>query len=495
MLYLRIRWVLPALVALLAFGCGSEAEEDNPGWSEFQQSDGDRTVYVSAEGDDAWDGLAASYQSGSNGPKRTLYGGLGQLRAGHADWLLLRRGDRFEGSLDIRVGGRSEAEPIVVSSFGEAPERPVVEGGAHIASRDRGEVDHLAVTDIRFEGGHFSALQGHHITIEACHFEGGYGAVYAHDAEPKSHWRVRRNTIHRTASTSLHFNHVQGLLIEDNVIYEPDPTGSNPAIFVSRAGSADVVTRGNLIYIGKDDGNGILQLAGGVVEENILVDVGWSAIALGACNDDDDGPCLDPVPVTVRGNAMLGGRGVGGGVVVDPRYVQPGAVVSDNLFLHGGPNGTSLSVGGDEAEVRGNVFHNALASLAAGNNLRWADNVLWTDRERALMSVHALDGMEGFRAEGNRYYHAIRAHAWFQIPQDVDFEQWRAITDETGSDASFDFVDPTRTLGTYFVTLGGPDDTEAFFQHALGLTRDSEERDRFTATAVLAYLREGYARR
>jgi hypothetical protein len=502
MLHLNLLRATFALLAMLAIGCGG-SDGDNGGglaeegeWTEFVQGDDDRIVHVSESlGDDAWDGLAPEHTSGSTGPKRTLWSGVGQLRNGSADWLLLRRGDRFEETVDIHVAGRSETEPILISSYGEAPERPVVVGGVHFGPRADGEVDHLAITDIRFEGGMVSASQGNHITIEGCHFEGGLGAVYTSGAEPRSNWRVRRNTANRTDGTSFFFSHMDGLLVEGNVVYHADPNGPNPAIHVAREGSSGAVVRRNLIYVGKEAGSGVLLSSGGVAEENVLVDVGWSAIAMGACNDDggpEAGPCLDPVPVTIHGNAMLYGSGIGGGINVEPDYVQPGMEITDNLLLHGSPDGISMSVGGDEAVVSGNTLYNALAGLALGRHMTWSDNVLWTDRERPLLLAHELPDMEGFTAIDNRYYHAIRAHAWFAVPQEVDFEQWRSMTDETGSDGSFDFVDPTRDVATYHQSLGGSGETDAFFEEALRRSK-SNDRPEYTARALLEYLREGYS--
>jgi hypothetical protein len=504
MFELRHPWLaaglaLTLVAALQAAGCNSNDEGESVeelDWTELTPSEDSRLIHVSSSvGDDAWDGLAPDYVSGSNGPKRTLQAAAPELRPGAPDWLLLRRGDRFEEALDIRVAGRSEDERVVITSYGDAPERPVITGGVHIGPRSVSEVDFVAITDLRFEGGFVSAVQGNHILVEGCHFSAGHGAVYLTGEEPRSHWRVRRNSSDQADDTAFFFSHVTHLLVEENVIYRPAAGGPNHAIYIARAGSSEVVTRRNLILMGKDMGNAILQLPGGIAEDNVIVDVGWSAIGVGACNDDGGpaaGPCFDPVPATIRGNVILGGSGIGGGIVVSPTYVQPGALVEGNVLAHGSPDGHSFSVGGDEMTIRDNVLYSAIGSLLGGQNVTWSGNVLWGDDPRPMLYAHELPAMHGFTATNNRYHHATRATHWFEIPTPVGFEDWRATTDETGSGGPFEMVDPHRDVATYHASIGGSGDLDEFFHEALRRSRTHDRRE-YTVLPLLEYLREGYS--
>ena len=71
-----------------------------------------RVIYVSSSsGSDANNGLTEQTA------KRTIAAGYAELRNGRGDWLLLKRGDTFAGTLGHWMkSGRSAAEPMVVGS-------------------------------------------------------------------------------------------------------------------------------------------------------------------------------------------------------------------------------------------------------------------------------------------------------------------------------------------------------------------------------------------
>ncbi len=99
------------------------------GWTVLTASSDTRTSYVSAAGNDAWDGLSPDFVRGTSGPKLTINAGRTLLRDGSPDWLMLRRGDKFTGGLGgWNRSGRSVTEPMLISSYGSATARPVVSG-------------------------------------------------------------------------------------------------------------------------------------------------------------------------------------------------------------------------------------------------------------------------------------------------------------------------------------------------------------------------------
>lgn len=80
------------------------------------------TVYVSSAGNDAWDGRAAEYRGGTSGPWRTL-GKVNQQMAALANGsVLFRRGDRFEGRLEIT------GTNIIFGAYGSEVELPLITG-------------------------------------------------------------------------------------------------------------------------------------------------------------------------------------------------------------------------------------------------------------------------------------------------------------------------------------------------------------------------------
>jgi hypothetical protein len=142
------------------FGCfgpnGQESGQDY-GFTQISPSNDTRIVYVSSSsGDDGNSGLSADR------PKRTLAAAYQLLRSGFPDWLLLKRGDTFDGSdwrqrlgreLDGNVesgytwykNGRSSSERMVIASYGNSGVRPVVIA-SNIASATRAGRTGLNIT-------------------------------------------------------------------------------------------------------------------------------------------------------------------------------------------------------------------------------------------------------------------------------------------------------------------------------------------------------------
>ncbi len=134
--------------------------EDDSGWTVFTPSADTRIVYVS---DDGNDDTAETYTRASValGPDprhpagtvkafKTFAAAYEQTREGHPDWILLKRGDTFYGSIAAR-NGRSEHEPFLVASYGSAPEVPLVKTGSKRALEICCEsFNYIAVQGIEF---------------------------------------------------------------------------------------------------------------------------------------------------------------------------------------------------------------------------------------------------------------------------------------------------------------------------------------------------------
>ena len=126
-------------------------------WDRPVPSADSRVIFVSnSTGSDSNDGLSPETAV------RSIDRGYALLRDGYPDWLMLRRGDVFqnEGLGEFRPNapmalwtkdGRSEAEPMVVSTFGEGPRPKLIPPGEHgvqIAG-----ADHLRILSVEFSLG------------------------------------------------------------------------------------------------------------------------------------------------------------------------------------------------------------------------------------------------------------------------------------------------------------------------------------------------------
>lgn len=116
-----------------------------PLWSDFPLAATDMEIYVSNAGDDKKDGLTPETAL------KTIAAGIKKLRNGTGDRLLLRRGDTFRESFGMWTrSGRSEAEPMVIGSYGsKSVARPMILPG-YLLGLETGStaVDYLVIKDI-----------------------------------------------------------------------------------------------------------------------------------------------------------------------------------------------------------------------------------------------------------------------------------------------------------------------------------------------------------
>ena len=94
---------------------------DANGWTIFTPSPDTRIIYVSnSSGSDS-----AGVVGDVNHPYKTIAKGLSLLRQGYPDWLLLKKGDTWIESNQLKKSGRSATEPMLISSYGTGA-RPLI---------------------------------------------------------------------------------------------------------------------------------------------------------------------------------------------------------------------------------------------------------------------------------------------------------------------------------------------------------------------------------
>ncbi len=306
------------------------------GWTVFEKTAATEIVYVSALGNDSWDGRAPEPVGGSNGPKRTFNAALSAIRSGQPDWVLFRRGDTFEGSVNIRASGPSPSSPVVIASYGTETARPVIQGGIYT---NEVPVQNLAVAHLELRDGVSSTQSVNNFLIEGCYLTGAAGIGATSGDSNHGNWAVRRNVVARSNDNALYFVNVAGLLVEQNVVYRPAmQNAGNHALYITREGNSDVVVRQNLVLVDKPQGNGLMIRPGGLAEENVVVRVGWSAIAFGACNDGSGSGCFPAVQAEARNNLILERRGENGcGIEFSAEYVASGTA-TNTIFADAMPD-------------------------------------------------------------------------------------------------------------------------------------------------------------
>jgi hypothetical protein len=510
------------------------ADPTSGGWTEFRPSADTRVIFVSSStGNDANNGYSEAT------PKRTLAAGRALLRDGFPDWLLLKKGDVWDERLDHwNASGRSPTEPMLISSYGTNAARPLLRTGVDsgFSAYQGSHASNLAIVGLHFWANLFTGSQGlprgvqvygsvHDLLLEDCHVQ-AFDTNIVIQATPDlggrhTHISIRRSVIVDAYTTGtdnaegVYVSGTDGLLVEENVIdhngWRDDVPGSTPNWFRHNVylqnGCTGVVFRGNIV--GSTDG--VQVRPGGLVEDNLLVQ---NAIALefgGGTNPD-----LQGVTGTVRRN-----------VILDGRNLQPGSqrgwglwlsnitqsTIESNVIAHNVHGQAPFPLTFDRANgwsgntrgVENTVFWNNIVyawnggsrftgSLAQTVNVQLIHNRIQNEITLDPLIVHDQASSTGGVFSAINLFDALAApNVWMQrAGAPLSLPQWMALVSDGSSLAQqVAFPDPSRTIGTYQLMLGGTPTILAFMLEARQQSRSSW-RTQYTAGAVNDYIRAGF---
>jgi hypothetical protein len=499
--------------------------EQGEGWTRLAPSADSRLVYVSSSrGSDRNSGLSEAE------PKATLAAGLALLRQGYPDWLLLRRGDRFEGRISWGVSGRGTEAPAVLTSYGEGP-RPLVRTGSDHGFFSSGPtaMDHVAVVGIHFQAhtwagdrppGHDPSgigitRPGTNFLLEDCLVE-KYANNVCIQGFPgvRRETRIRRNVLvdplrldKNNGSTNIFMDQYDGVLIEENVLdnsLEHEEGGamlSHNIYLAENNPPAGVVVRRNIAHNGGRTNYNIRP--GGLIEDNLSIR-GAMGVTMGI------GSAKTMATGTIRRNVLIesrdnqNGQPLGLGISIKR---AEGVEISENLIANStdGTYHVAIVVNEDcgEVEVRGNIVRSwtdaqpptwgmetfAVTAPTRGR-CRFVDNELQQPCD-AVLVAHV--NPRSWTFSGNRYFTQRAAGARFKRGESAfGFEEWGALSGEgTAGEGRVEYADPGRTVGMYAATLGLEETTLSFLKAAREQSRENW-RAEYTAEAVNRYMREGF---
>ncbi len=319
-----------------------ETPYDAEGWSILDVTNVTKIIYVSSSGNDATGETYSSSDveigntpilpTGNIRPFQTISAAYNQVVDGEAAWILLRRGDTFFESLDIRKNGNSLNMPLVYASYGTSNQPPLLKTGAnngiiaccrsrrHIwiiglsfyaHTRNPNDADYIDATDA--DGFNFYASANEtieNILIEGCTFNFYRSNVM--QANPNGNIgniRFRRNVIRNNYSTQSHSqgfytsNIKNGILLEDNIFdhngwftksYDGTSTNGQATIFNHNTyfyHTEHAILKGNTFHRPSSIGNkwATNEVSGvnDVTIENNFYNDCEVAISMGG-NDDDE---------------------------------------------------------------------------------------------------------------------------------------------------------------------------------------------------------------
>ncbi|MEM9069225.1 MAG: right-handed parallel beta-helix repeat-containing protein [Myxococcota bacterium] len=530
------------------WGAGDRTEASGPrdaenGWTTFDLAEDSRVVFVSAEGDDAADGLTPETAVAS------VARGAELVRDGFPDFLLFRRGDTWRETLgaDRRArrfkSGRSPTERLVLGSYGDATERPRFEVDTNFLDDDGHGRANLAIVGLALvsyrkdpadpdfngaDGGafRFVSAESHDVLMEDNYLE--YGEFVIQNGRD---YELRRNVVYRSyhvgtcaynpdgsrnpngspefRPSGIFAGRVDGLLIESNVW---DENGWNPDVE-----EACATIFNHDLYL-----SGCSRL---VVRDNLILrasSIGIKMASSGPGASDD---------ILIEGNLFAEGEigiSMGGNADTDNRFRN--AVVRNNVFTDVGrsqPTGRTLTwymtiSDNDGTEIAGNLLVNQpLLGNPLGISLRGDTNrVVIENNEFYAMDRRALelDGASAWEVEirGNTIvqgtdndclvdqdrggsvrfednaYGSGASENWFCVDGDrLSAAEWRSAQESSASEVDPDYE--RRNLDSYAESLGIGDSLAEFAEAARGQSRLGY-RSELTAARANAYIREGFAR-
>lgn len=522
---------------------------DDQGWTVFGRSADTRVIYVSSSaGDDANSGLTEGAPLKTLGKARTL------LRNGAPDWMLLRRGDVWTESLTgWSRSGRSSDETMVIGAYGSGARPKLNTGTSAGFGNGTTPVAHLAIVGIHFHAhtrdtsspayagvtagsDGFRSFGGlKNVLVEDAVFDDYlYNlSLTANGAANSVDFTLRRSILTDAWSTSgksqgIYASGVRGLVLEENLFdhngWNERVSGAGATIFSHSVylseDNSDVVVRGNIIS--DSASHGLQARSGGIIENNLFLRNPINLLFGGGS------PLVKAGGVEGRvvGNVVLDSRSIAGsnrGTGLELANIKPGGnlVVADNIFtadahraraaitfgLTSDAENIADAVGINDLTMRNNVvfdWHSAWnmsSSFRPGtsgyrgvNNVRIVDNDFQDSAIARIVRHGPTVNTAHLYWQGNRYHNAFAPSGWFQVdPNTQSFNWWRANVEPTAVQEAVAYADPTRSIASYNLSLGGA----AAFNGFLASARAQDRRTldgRYTAAAVINYIREGFAR-
>lgn len=454
---------------------------DADGWTVLTPSADSRTIYVSSStGNDANSGLTEA------APLKTIAKAFTIARDGYPDFVLLKRGDTFsEGRLSWYKGGRSATDPLVVTSYGTG-ERPILSAMGFLYWGPNGGptqmLDFLTFSGLQFRADwennqtstpHTNAfLFGgglNSFLIEDCLFSGYREAVqidFIAGGMPVSNVTIRRNTFFDDSAQGVLSFGANGITIEENIFdrigWKLGQTNIfRHGVYVKQATHCKIV--GNIFARCSNFGSKLsCDLPGGFTDFEVANNMYYNCtISLdhsqGSTGDvqttftHQRGLIKDNVITEVARTFETGVKQDIGAWVLNTKDVE----WASNLFVHKPP---------------------------------FAGNPLFTWREHhENISVHDTIVYD---------WNLLGPGSPRIIPQDYLESNASVITNYTLTNNELDtpasnYADPTRTVGSYYASIGGTNDPVAFAT-AIRVQCKDNWNPTFTADAVNDYIRAGF---
>ena len=512
--------------------------DPSAGWTEFPMSADSRVVYVSSSGgDDNNDGLSEAKAV------KTIAKGKSIVRSGFSDRLLLKRGDVWNTGIgEWTKSGKSPSEPIIISTYGDAVERPLLKTGVSEGIAAYKPVNFVAIMGVHFyahtrdpkspdfvDGAGTEGIRWLtqadtlHIEDVVVQFYAGTNiTIQGPNAGDIKNVTLRRSIIidaykdHDVGhSQGLYASKVNGLLIEENLFdhngwhetaFHASKTIFNHNMYI-QVTCEDLTVRRNIST--RASSHGLQARPGGLVEHNVFIDnpIGFSfGLVLGSTPPKEGGVTGDVLSNVVRDSGDLSAEdGEARGLGIQIGNIKA-ATVEDNVIAHDKSAktygaaiefGSNNGIGIENLSVKANIIYDWRGNLRA-DGANFVATTIEGNQVQSPEDMTLLFSFLGAKSDkvvlkSNTWFTGNPAQDWFKIGGTTySFEEWVAEMNEEGSKSmQVSYSAPDRNLSKLHESLG----LEATFDAYIAAARKQSIKNykyAYIAQAPINFVREGF---
>jgi hypothetical protein len=496
-------------------------------------------VYVSSsDGNDNNDGLSEAK------PVKTIAKGKSIIRDGMPDRLLLKRGDVWNEPLGTwSKSGKSAAEPLVVSTYGSAVERPLLKTGnkgalyaapgdtinyvafmglhMYAHTRDPGApefvgpegeegVRWLSNTDeLLFEDMYVHFYEGPNFTIQ--------GTVP--DKNTITNVKFRRNVIADSYNTTGHSQgiyaqQVTNLLIEENLFdhngWNEKVSGAQKTIFnhnlYINVTCENLTVKDNIIV--RAASHGLQARPGGLVTGNLFVDdpIAMSfGLVLGGSTPKPGGITGEVSDNVILSSADIEPENLPRGMGIQLGNIQS-AIIEDNIIAHdksAKPYGNAIDfsnngIGIHNLTLQNNIIYDWRGNLRFESGASYLAVLIKANHIQSPADMTFLAYFTGGISSEITFIDNVWATGndttkWYSVGgTNKSFSQWTSDSGETGGvNKIVKYASPDLKISDYHASLGKAADFYAFLAEARKQTRGNYVYE-YTAAAPMAFIRDGF---
>lgn len=449
--------------------------DPNAGWTVLTPSADSRIIYVSSStGNDANDGLTEST------PLATIAKAYSLTRKDYPDWILLKHGDEFVSNLNWEKSGRSADEPAVLSGYGDGA-RPVInEEGINYYGSNGKALSHLAFVGLQFKGngingkGIFLAGNVSDVLIENNSFDDYHLSMQIISIGEfiPTDLSIRRNVSTDAIGIGLLAVEIDKILLEENLFDNSGQSGEGPSIYkhnVYLTKVKNLTAKNNIFARGSNFGlkmasNDVAGFTDFLVENNLFFNNGISLDASGNV----------PLGITTYRHQR--------GTINNNVFTEIG-----RTFADGSKQDMAAWMRNTETITWDSNYFVHKQHLAANPMFHWGDDE--RHKDITIQNSVVYDWSLGDGKPDSRYFEFNA----YQASPLVGVTNLQLVNNQINLPAA-SYVDPTRTVGSYYTTIGGTNDAVAFLTAARGRSK-ANWSPQFTANAVNNYIRAGFTKK